>query len=235
MRLMISVLSRAEAHEAMAGGADILDVKNPAEGSLGAQPPHVIRKIKDLAYGKIEISAAIGDMPNLPGTAALAALGAAVCGADYIKVGLRGPQTEAEAVVLLREVRQAVSEFQMSVVAAAYADFQRAGTIDPRSLPDLSVSAGVQGCLLDTAIKDGQPLFAFIAPQSLRVLAEQAHEAGLFFGVAGALRGEHLKLVRDIGADIAGLRSAVCRHQMRSGPLDAAQIRQLRRILVPVV
>ena len=34
MRLMISVVSVAEAYEALTGGAEILDVKNPAEGSL---------------------------------------------------------------------------------------------------------------------------------------------------------------------------------------------------------
>jgi hypothetical protein len=90
MRLMISVVSAVEAQEAILGGAEILDVKNPEEGSLGAQFPRVIRKIKDFASGIVEISAAIGDMPNLPGTAALAALGAAACGVDYVKVGRRG-------------------------------------------------------------------------------------------------------------------------------------------------
>ena len=38
MRLMISVVSAAEAREALAGGAEILDIKNPGEGSLGATP-----------------------------------------------------------------------------------------------------------------------------------------------------------------------------------------------------
>ena len=75
MRLMISVTSAEEAHAAMAGGAEILDVKNPAEGSLGAQSPSIIREIKSLISDRVELSAAIGDMPNLPGTAALAALG----------------------------------------------------------------------------------------------------------------------------------------------------------------
>ena len=90
----------------------------------------MIREIKNLASSSLKLSAAIGDMPNLPGTAALAALGAATCGADYIKVGLYGPRTEPEAIALLREVRQAVLEFKTSVIAAAYADFQSAGTIE---------------------------------------------------------------------------------------------------------
>ncbi|MCZ7626607.1 MAG: hypothetical protein M5R38_13225 [Candidatus Methylomirabilis sp.] len=35
MKLMISVRDEHEAAAALAGGADIIDVKNPAEGSLG--------------------------------------------------------------------------------------------------------------------------------------------------------------------------------------------------------
>jgi uncharacterized protein (UPF0264 family) len=230
MRLMISVVSEAEAREAMLGGAEILDVKNPVEGSLGAQSPRVIREIRSLSCGSVEVSAAIGDMPNLPGTAALAALGAATCGADYVKVGLHGPRREAEAIILLREVQQAVREFTTSVIAAGYADFQRASALDPACLPRLAAAAGVKGCLLDTAIKDGRTLFDFLSPQALRLLAEQAHAAGLLFGLAGALREQDLPLVRDLGADIVGLRTAACRDNQRSGPLEADRVRRLRQI-----
>ena len=111
MQLMISVVSAEEARVAAANGADILDVKNPAEGSLGAQSPRVIKQVTDAAAGLAKVSAAIGDMPNLPGTASLAALGAAVCGVDFVKVGLYGPRTEGEAIYLLREVKQALYEY----------------------------------------------------------------------------------------------------------------------------
>jgi len=228
MRLMISVVSAEEAREALQGGADILDVKNPAEGSLGAQHPRVIREIRSLTPPGVELSAAIGDMPNLPGTAALAALGAATCGADYVKVGLHGPRNEAEALVLLREVKEAVREFNISVIAACYADYRRAGTLNPDCLPRLAASTGVSGCLIDTAIKDGLTLFDFLSPDALRLLVEQAHAAGLLFGMAGALRENDLPIVRDIGADVAGLRTAACRDSKRDGPLDAARVRRLR-------
>lgn len=233
MRLMISVVSVVEAREAMLGGAEILDVKNPAEGSLGAQSPRVIREIKNLSSGKVEVSAAIGDMPNLPGTAALAALGAALCGADYVKVGLHGPRNEVEAATLLREVHLAVKELTTSVIAAGYADFRRAGALNPDCLPRVAASAGVKGCLLDTAIKDGHTLFDFLNPKALRSLAEQAHAAGLLFGLAGALLEKDLSLARELGADVVGLRTAACRNNQRSGPLEAAYIQRLRQLITP--
>jgi uncharacterized protein (UPF0264 family) len=175
MRLMISVVSAAEAREAMSGGAVLLDVKNPKEGSLGAQFPKVIREIKEMASGNIELSAAIGDMPNLPGTAALAALGAAVCGAGYIKVGLRGPCNKAEAIAMMRAVQEAVGGLNASVIAGGYADYRRMGAIDPRCLPHVAASAGIRGCLIDTAVKDGTTLFDFVNMAELTALTQEAH------------------------------------------------------------
>ncbi len=230
MQLMISVVSADETGIAIAGGADILDVKNPAEGSLGAHVPRVIRQVRTAAPRPLKVSAAIGDVPNLPGTAALAALGAAACGVDYVKVGLWGPRTEAEAVFLLQEVRQAVSGFPaVAVIAAGYADADRAGTLDPRLLPRLALAAGAAGCLIDTAIKDGRRLFDFLMPQTLRGLADEAHAAGLLFALAGALREQDLPLVRDLGADVVGVRTAACREDHRAGPLDAERVRRLRQ------
>ncbi len=226
---MISVLSEAEAREALLGGAEILDVKNPLEGSLGAQSPGVIRDIKTLSSGIAKVSAAIGDMPNLPGTAALAALGAAVCGADYIKVGLYGTQSEAEAEILLREVQKAVRDFDASVIAAAYADFHRARTLNPEFLPRIAASAGVRGCLLDTAVKDGHTLFDFLQPSMVSLLAKQAHAGGLMFGLAGTLSEKELPLARELGVDVVGIRTAACRHNQRDGTLDSGRIRKLRR------
>jgi len=232
MQLMISVISAEEAKEAAAAGANILDVKNPAEGSLGAQFPRVIKQVKNVSGGLVKVSAAIGDMPNLPGTASLAALGAAACGADYVKVGLFGPRNESESIFLLREVRQALRDYPgVAVIAAGYADAERAGTLNPLWLPHIAASAGVAGCLLDTAIKDGHNLFDFLTPDVLRILANEAHAAGLLFGLAGALREQDLPLIRDIGADVVGVRTAACRDHQRSGPLDAGQVRRLCEII----
>ena len=95
MKLLVSPINREEAIIASRGGADIVDVKNPKEGSLGANFPWIIRDIKEAVDGRQPISATIGDFNYKPGTASLAAFGAAVAGADYIKVGLYDIQTEA--------------------------------------------------------------------------------------------------------------------------------------------
>ncbi len=126
MKLLVSVVDKTEALESIRGGANILDVKNPKEGSLGANFPRVIRQVREVAPKNLEVSATIGDLPNLPGTASLAALGAAVSGVDYVKVGLFGVKTSEEATKLMTEVVKAVKEYDsgLKAIASGYADFR---------------------------------------------------------------------------------------------------------------
>ena len=46
MKLLVSVVNENEVAAAVEGGADIIDVKNPAEGALGANFPRVIRAVR---------------------------------------------------------------------------------------------------------------------------------------------------------------------------------------------
>ena len=45
MRLLVSVVSGEEARRALTGGADIIDVKDPGEGALGAPAPRVLSDV----------------------------------------------------------------------------------------------------------------------------------------------------------------------------------------------
>ena len=118
MELLISVVGEHEVEAGVGGQADIVDVKNPREGSLGANFPHVIRGVREITPSEVPVSVAIGDFPNLPrnGAAALAAAGgeaarttaghgkgpcAAGCGVQYVKVGLSGHATTMRPSALL--------------------------------------------------------------------------------------------------------------------------------------
>jgi len=110
IKLLVSPKNIEEAKVTIDAGADYVDCKNPKEGSLGANFPWIINEIKKLMpkNNKQLLSAAIGDFPNLPGSASLAAFGAACSGADIIKVGLMGPQNKKEGIYLMENVIKAL-------------------------------------------------------------------------------------------------------------------------------
>jgi uncharacterized protein (UPF0264 family) len=229
MKLLVSVLDDAEARLAVAGGVDVVDVKNPAEGSLGAPAPGVIARVRAVLPARLPLSAAIGDLPSLPGTAALAALGAARSGAAYVKIGLWGSSTTEDAVAVLRAARDAL-DGDAAVVAVTYADGGRVASrpLPPRQLVTAARLAGVAGCLLDTSIKDGRGLLSWLGADELAELVAEAHDAGLEMALAGELRAEDLPAVRATCADIAGVRSAACRNGRRTAALDPERIARLR-------
>jgi (5-formylfuran-3-yl)methyl phosphate synthase len=229
MKLLVSVTDAHEARVAVQGAVDIVDVKNPAEGSLGAPAPAVIARVRDAVPVERPVSAAIGDLPNLPGTAALAALGAARSGAAYVKVGLSGTSTVTEAAAVLGAVREAV-DGGATVIAAGYADAKRMPSrpLPPEAVVAAARGAGVGGCLLDTAVKDGRGLFEWLTRDALAALVAEGHAARLEMALAGALRAEDLTAVRATGADIVGVRSAACRDGQRMAPLDGDRIGRLR-------
>jgi uncharacterized protein (UPF0264 family) len=164
------------------------------------------------------VSVALGDLPNLPHTAALAARGAALGGATYLKLGLRGVCEVDDAVTLVRAVADALGP-EIAVIAAAYAD---AGSLDPPALapawlPELVERAAVSGVLVDTCVKDGRGLYHWVSEAELVDLIARTRSAGATFGVAGQLtRGQ----LRRVPADVVGVRSAVCPAGDRAAELD---------------
>jgi uncharacterized protein (UPF0264 family) len=230
LKLLISPKNETEAVEAVAGGADIIDVKNPKEGPLGANFPWIIRRIRQVTPANIEVSCTVGEAPDLPGSMALASLGAAATGVNYIKAGLYGLKTLEEAVYLMRNVTKAAKEYNpaVKVVASGYADASRVSTIDPLLVPKIAYEAKADIAMLDTAIKDGKSLFTFLTKPQLRRFVDSAHSYGLKAALAGSLQKEDLPEIYALGADIAGVRAAACTLSDRvNGQITKEKVQEL--------
>ena len=234
MKLLISPKNEKEAVEAVAGGADIIDVKNPKEGPLGASFPWIIQRIRQATPANIEVSCTVGEAPNLPGSIALASLGAAATGVDYIKAGLNGLKTVEDAVYLMRGITRAAKEYKPSikVVAAGYADASRTCTVDPMLVPKIAYEAKADIAMLDTAVKDGKNLFSFLSKPQLKSFVDAAHGYGLKAALAGSLRKEDLAEVYALGADVAGVRGAACSLNDRvNGEITREKVQELVEIV----
>ena len=198
--------------EAVAGGADIIDVKNPKEGALGASFPWVIKRVREVTPKLLEVSCTLGDLPNLPGSVALAALGAASIGVNYIKSSLYGVRTQEDAICLVKNVVRATRDCKSSIKIAVtgFADADRVGSVDPMLIPQITYESGAGVAMLDTAVKDGKNLLDYLRPDQLKTFVDGAHSHGLKAALAGSLKKDHLALLCGLGADIVGVRGAAC-------------------------
>ncbi|MTK64090.1 MAG: (5-formylfuran-3-yl)methyl phosphate synthase [Methanobacterium sp.] len=234
MLLLISPINAEEALESIEGGADIVDVKNPKEGSLGANFPWVIKNIREITPEGMHVSATLGDVPYKPGTVSLAAAGAVVSGADYIKVGLYGTKNYDEALEVMENVVKSVKEFDEDalIVASGYADAHRVGAVDPMEIPRVAADAGADLAMVDTAVKDGKTLFDFMDVDKLQKFNDTIHDYGLKSALAGSIKKDQLKLLYDIGCDVVGIRGAACTGGDRNnGSIHRTAVKELKNMI----
>jgi len=235
LKLLISPSDEKEALEAIAGGADIIDVKNPKEGALGASFPWTIKRIREIAPEGVEVSCTIGDLPNLPGSVSLAVLGAAVTGVNYIKVGLGGVKTTDDAIFLLRNAVRAAKNYDSSIKVAAtvYADAARINSVNPLLVPEIADKANADVAMVDTSVKDGKNLFTFLKNHQLKQIVREAHSRGLLTALAGSLGKEQIHVVRELEVDIIGLRGAACTGGDRvNGHIVRETVRELANLMM---
>jgi uncharacterized protein (UPF0264 family) len=229
VRLLVSVANAAEASAALAGGADLIDAKDPAAGALGAVSPQVFLDIHARVSGERPVTAALGDAvdeQDIERTARAFAAG----GARLVKVGFAGIASAERAGALTAAAVRGASSGRngCGVVAVAYADADRAGSIAPDALVEVAAREGAEGVLLDTAYKDGPGLRDLVAPEALAMLVIRIHERGLFVALAGRLTAGDLPFIRDTGADVAGVRGAAC-DTGRTGHVSADRVRLLQQ------
>jgi uncharacterized protein (UPF0264 family) len=226
MRLLVSVTSAAEAAAALAGGADVIDAKDPRRGALGAVSPEALREIHAAVAGARLVTAALGDADD-EATIERHARGFASAGATLVKVGFAGIGDPGRVSTLMAAAVRGARDGNGGVVAVAYADAGRAASLAPGALITVAAGAGAMGLLIDTADKGGAGLRALVAPRVLAAWVSQAQDAGLIVALAGKLTADDLPFARDAGAEIAGVRGAAC-DGGRTGRVSAERVRILR-------
>src|SRR2546430_16995385 len=87
MRLLVSIRGPVEARAAVAGGADVVDAKDPARGALGPVRLDRLAAIRRAVGAARPVSAALGDARDDAGAEAAAAPAA---GLAVVKPRLRG-------------------------------------------------------------------------------------------------------------------------------------------------
>jgi dihydroneopterin aldolase len=219
--LLASVRSAAEAQIAVAGGADIIDAKEPARGALGDVDRSEVTAIRAAVPAHISVSATIGDVACEDVASVLARTAVmATAGADIVKIGLFGPGDARALLDALAGFEPAFGRRFLVMLADRGVDLSLLGALQ---------RAGFVGVMLDTADKSRGALPEQQDTDALARFVFTARQAGLRVGLAGALRLWHIEALVGLGPDILGFRGALCRDGVRAGEIDAAKVGDVAR------
>ena len=221
-RLLVSVTSVDEAMLAMECGADIIDIKNPAQGALGALPLSEIKNIVRAVNGNRLTSATIGDLDMQPELLMSATEHTASTGVDIVKVGFFGLDNHGECIQAMKPL----AARGVHIVAVLFADQEP----DFGLLAELQ-EAGFYGVMLDTVKKDGHSLLDYILLEDLQCFVRVAQQHGLKSGLAGCLRLEHVPTLQLLSPDFLGFRGALCANFERRTALNSHKVQKLHQML----
>ncbi len=228
MRLLVSVRDAVEARAAIAGGAEIIDAKEPLRGSIGPVGAEALAAIRAAVPAELRLSAALGDVGTYDDISQ--AMDRVTVPLAYVKLGFHGLRDAGQVEDLLREAvrRAAALPGKPRVIAVAYADAARVHSLPPDAFQFFVPEAGADGVLVDTCLKDGRTLFQFLEPAALAALASALASHELPLAVGGGLGLGDVRAASEAGAAIFGVRSAACRGG-RNGIVDDGLVQELAR------
>ena len=217
-RMLASVLDAGEAEVALATGADIIDLKDPRQGALGALPLGTVAGIVAAVAQRRPVSATLGDLPMEPGLLVARAAALADCGVDFVKIGLFADPRQRICIAALAPLAA-----RQPLVAVLFAD-QRP---DFAVMADLA-AAGFAGVMLDTAHKARGGLRACLPDETLGGFIATAAGSRLFSGLAGSLAAADIPALLRLEPDYLGFRGALCAGAQRTARLHAAAVASIR-------
>ena len=225
--LLVSVRSADEVEAALAGGADVIDVKEPAKGPLAPAEAEVVAAVISKVKGRVPVSAALGEWSPNAITDAHWHLELKL---NYVKWGLAGYSPKPGWGEDLLDTRRELP-VGMEMVAVAYADWERAKSVPPAELAKFAKRFRFKAFLLDTWGKDGKTLLDFITPAEVAELTESLKRLSITVAVGGSLRPEHVKQLKTATPDYYAVRTSAWAAGKRDGVIDAARVKKWKEVI----
>jgi uncharacterized protein (UPF0264 family) len=223
--MLASVNSVEEAVLVLNENVDIIDLKQPALGALGALETSIIKDIVAKINGRCPVSATIGDLPMLPEIVFPTVIAMSDTGVDFIKIGFfPGDDWLGTLDKLATLTSQNIRPIKL--IAVLFADTQ----------PDFAIitalkTAGFKGVMLDTMNKENGSLTQVMTKTKLEQFVRLAKTHHLLCGLAGSLRLEDIAELMTYQPDYLGFRGALCRDKNRTAHLDKQSIFQIKQAI----
>ena len=217
--MLASVNSLAEALLVLNAEVDIIDLKQPEQGALGALEVADVKKIVAEIAGRCPVSATIGDLPMQPELVFNAVKAMSETGVDYIKIGFFPGDDWQGTVNKLAEL----TGQNHALIAVLFADTQ----VDFAIIKLLKV-AGFKGVMLDTMNKQSGALLQVMSMAKIVGFIAQVRKLELMCGLAGSLRLEDIPVLLPNKVDYLGFRGALCQAGNRVGQLNKQAVMQIK-------
>jgi (5-formylfuran-3-yl)methyl phosphate synthase len=217
-KMLASVTSVAEAEMALELGADIIDLKDPHTGALGALTLSTLNEIVVAIDGRQTLSATIGDTPSDPIELQTKIAATAATGVDIVKIGIA-----TSSVALASWQGLPWKPISTRLVAVLFAD-------EPIDLNWIEMFAKMNfyGVMLDTADKSNGGLREHRTDDALHEFVNHARKSNLVCGLAGSLRLGDIAPLLTIAPDYLGFRGALCNQASRTAGLNPHEFRLIR-------
>lgn len=225
-RLLVSVRSPDEARLAVAGGASIIDIKEPSRGSLGRADFSVWTQVREAVPEHVPVSVALGELSEWLAPGAASPPPEVWRGLSYRKLGLSrsSPEWRRDWAGL----RTRLGESKTPWIAVAYADWQAAGAPDPDSVLNAALdSPEIVGVLVDTWDKGCRPEFG----PAWQDWMDRGKRAGKVLALAGGIGLESIPHLLKFQPDVIAVRGAACLHGDRQAAIDPGRLAELARAL----
>lgn len=220
---LASVKSLEEAESLTEHLPDILDMKNPSQGALGALSTQTVTDIVQWVNRRCLTSATVGDLMMQPDILSAAITLMASTQVDYVKIGLFD---DPDLIYCIAALEATITALKTPVIAVMFAD-----QLPQQAMIKQLADTGFSGVMLDTAQKAGLRLSDHLSMDQLEQFVTDAKSAGLLCGLAGALKIEDISTLRCLGADYLGFRSALCQQHKRTNQLDPRQAKRIHQQL----
>jgi dihydroneopterin aldolase len=220
-KMLASVTGAAEAEIAMSGGADIIDLKDPRAGALGAVATDTIRQTVSFVAGRRATSAVCGDLPMEPETMRAKAEEIAATGVDYVKIGFFPSGNIASCSAALAPLAA-----RTKLIAVMFADLAP----DFEFLP-VFAKDGFHGAMVDTAHKGRGRLLDHLPPERVPAFVERARSHGLSVGLSGSLEAPDIPRLLPFAPDLLGFRGALCGLSERTASIIPEAVAQIRELI----
>ncbi|ESZ27841.1 MULTISPECIES: (5-formylfuran-3-yl)methyl phosphate synthase [unclassified Mesorhizobium] len=220
-RMLASVTGIEEAEIALSGGVDIVDLKDPKAGALGAVSTETMRRTISFIAGRAPVSAVCGDLPMEPETIRIKAEEIAATGVDYVKIGFF-PSANISACVEALEPLAA----RTKLIAVLFADLAPEFELLP-----MFARHRFHGVMVDTAQKGKGRLLDHLPPERIPGFVDRTKSLGLMAGLSGSLEAPDIPRLLPFAPDFLGFRGALCGHSGRTSSISAEAVSQIRELI----